>query len=82
MKLSDLIKCLEYIKEKEGDLPVLEYRQVWYDSWDYFPNNIEIDKKIKTICKYPIKGTHYYNDPKYANKKTCLGYEEFKALIL
>ncbi len=66
MKLSDLIRALEHVKEKHGDLTVFERRLAWYESTELFPDGIEVDAGVKAVASYhePLGGKHHWDEAK------------------
>ncbi len=52
MKLSDLIRALEHIRDTQGDLQVLQERIVDWDTYELFPDAIDVDKGVVEVASY------------------------------
>lgn len=62
MKLSDLIRALEGLKEKHGDLPVMEARQVWYDGACEYFKGVDLNDRVRTVAAYQYNNKHHWNN--------------------
>lgn len=61
MRLSDLIRAVEHVKAKHGDIRVLQRRQVWYDSTELFPDGIDVDAMVALVARFARDGKHAHD---------------------
>lgn len=83
MKLSDLIKALQHLQQTHGDLPVLERRQVWHESTEFFKEGIQVDQRVLMLAGWyePTDGKHHYHEQRFV-AADVRDRQEFKAFTL